>query len=60
MLCYKDRTYCPFGLLCKSGVTCERVLTDDIKAEAEKFGLPICQYSDFPKCYIPFFEKEST
>lgn len=58
MLCYKDRTYCPFSILCRDGYTCDRALTDKIKKDAEKFGLPISQFNDFPECFVPFFEKE--
>ena len=58
MLFYKDRTYCPFGILCRDGYTCDRALTDKIKKDAEKFGLPISQFNDFPECFVPFFEKE--
>ena len=57
MMCYKDRTYCQFNLLCKLGLTCDRALTDNIKQKAEKFGLPICQFVNIPECFIPFFKE---
>jgi len=62
MTCYKDRTFCTFGLLCKSSSSCDRVLTDEIKKEAEiwwgKPGAPICVHSEFPNCFVRFFEME--
>ena len=58
MLCYKDRTYCNYGVICKNSLNCPRVLTDDIKKQAEDFGLPLCLYSDFPECFEPWFMED--
>ena len=64
MMCYLDRTFCTFNILCQKASTCERVLTDKIKADADKWwgkeGAPICVYSEFPPCFVPFFSKENT
>lgn len=54
MICYRDRTYCPFFPLCKK--SCDRALTAEIKVAAEKEGLPIAQYMEFPKCFVRWFE----
>ena len=60
MRCYKDRTFCNFGLICKNSTDCDRVLTDEIKNDAEKWwggeGAPICMYSNFPDCFVRWFE----
>jgi hypothetical protein len=49
MNCYKDKTFCNF-LKCSEKDCVER-LTDKIKKDAQRFGLPICQYMDKPDCY---------
>ena len=56
MMCYKDKTFCPYYLVCKNGHTCHRALTPEIRQQAEKEGLPIARYTDFPDCYIRWFE----
>jgi len=55
MICYKDRTYCPFFTLCKTGYECDRALTQLIKQEAKRVNLPISIYKGYPDCFIPFF-----
>jgi hypothetical protein len=61
-MCYKDKVFCTFGILCKNSLSCDRVLTKEITQEAEvwwgKPGAPICVYSEFPECFIRFFEIE--
>lgn len=52
MICYKDRTFCPFYKTCKSGNDCERALTDQIIAEAVRFDMLISRFSEKPECYI--------
>jgi hypothetical protein len=56
-MCYKDMTFCTFGLLCKDGYKCDRVLNDKIIAEAKEWmeEPPIAVYADFPECFQPFF-----
>lgn len=56
MICYKDKTFCPHYLICKNGDTCNRALTPEIIQQAEKSGLPIARYTDFPDCFIRWFE----
>ena len=56
MMCYKDRTYCMFWLICKNGNTCDRAFTDDVKQAAEKAGLPVSFFAEFPECFIRWFE----
>ena len=62
MICYRDRTYCTFGLLCKHGNTCDRVLTEKIKRDAKKWwgstGAPIAVYQGYPECFKAFFEED--
>jgi len=45
---YKDKTFCPFYLLCTKGYSCERALSEKVRDEAHKCGLPVCQYSIKP------------
>lgn len=59
MICFRDRTYCPYWTICKNGQSCNRALTDNVKAAAERWwgkpGAPICVYSEAPECFVPFF-----
>ena len=59
-LCYKDKTFCPFWMLCKQGHGCSRACTEQLAKDAEEFGLPIAVYSEFPECFIAFFEQTAT
>ena len=56
MVSYKDRTYCPYYLLCSDGYCCERALTPEIREEAMRQGLPTCQYAEFPDCFVRLWE----
>jgi len=62
MICYRDRTYCPYFMICRDGYKCDRALTDKIQKDAEKWwgkpGAPICVYSEFPSCFVRWFEPE--
>ena len=53
MMCYKDITFCPF-LKCTTQ-TCDRRLTDEVKADARKWwgkeGAPIATYTTVPECF---------
>jgi len=51
---YKDMTFC-VGDGCTKFHSCFRALTQDVEDRAEKFGLPISQFSEPKKldCYIP-------
>ena len=53
---YKDRTYCPFALLCNVGHSCDKALTQEVQDAATKAQLPVARYSEFPPCFTPFFE----
>ena len=63
MICYKDRTYCPYYLLCKNGHICDRAFTQEVEDAANKWWggkhAPICLYSSFPDCFVRFFEEDS-
>lgn len=51
MICYQDRTFCPFYRSCKSGEKCSRALTPEVEKAASDFGLPISVFSEKPECY---------
>lgn len=53
MSCYKDKTFCPFYKTCKDGAGCDRALTEEVKAAAERWmkDAPICMFADKPDCY---------
>ena len=55
MICYKDKTFCPFYQNCKEGKTCDRALTPEVIDQAVKWwrgkGAPIAQYAEKPKCW---------
>jgi len=53
---YKDKTFCPFYLLCTKGYSCERALSEKVRDEAHKCGLPVCQYSIKPCCFQAVWE----
>ncbi len=61
MICYLDRTFCPFFGICKAGHNCDRALTkkviDDATAWWGKDNPPICVYAEFPECFVRFFEE---
>lgn len=53
MICYRDRTYCPYTTCANK--TCERRLTEEIRAAAREWwgsdDAPIAVYGDRPECY---------
>lgn len=55
MMCYQDRTFCPFYQECKSGKTCDRALNAKVILGATKWwgkdGAPISQFSEKPDCF---------
>jgi hypothetical protein len=59
MICYKDRTFCPFYKGCADGNNCSAALTDRIIENAIIWwgndGAPIAQFAEKPEC---FKEKE--
>ncbi len=54
MICYRDRTFCPFDT-CKHFETCKIALTEQVKKDAKKWwgkdNPPIAEYVDKPNCY---------
>ena len=58
MICYKDRTFCPFYKNCQNGATCFRSLTDKVKSDAKAWWggngeAPICVFTEAPPCHMP-------
>lgn len=51
MIEYRDMTFCPFWEDCMEGKTCMRALTQEIIKDAQRVGLPICQYLEKPDCW---------
>jgi len=51
MLCYKDMTFCPFWEDCIKQIDCPRCLNDNVLANAERVGLPICRFVEKPDCF---------
>lgn len=54
MICYKDKTFCPFWENCKDSSTCCLALTPEVIEAAESWGdsgIPIATYSSEPKCF---------
>ena len=56
MICYKDKTFCSYNLICKNASECSRALTWEIKEAAIKSGLPVAVYTDFPDCFVRWFD----
>lgn len=50
MLCYRDRTYCPFTDC--TDLKCTRRLTQAVEQAAELLRLPICQFAEQPECFV--------
>jgi len=66
MLSFQDRTFCTASECSKFGVSCERSLTNEIKAQAEKWWggqNPPISYFENPKqlkCYDGASDKTET
>ncbi len=56
MMCYQDRTFCPF--LCCAHEGCERRLTGEIRRRASKAGMLISQFCEKPDCYTNNTERK--
>jgi len=52
MICYRDKTFCPFWKDCESGEKCKIKFTEQIEKDAEEFGLPVMVYTEKPECFI--------
>ena len=54
-MCFFDRSFCPFYQECwhctEGPEGCARALTPLIRMQAEKAGLPICQFTSKPECF---------
>ena len=51
MMCYRDRTFCGYYLQCAHGNSCTAALTPAVKAGAERIGLRIAQWAEYPTCF---------
>jgi len=55
MLCYADKTFCPFHEECTKGKECRLALTEEVKANADKWwgakDATIAVYLDRPVCF---------
>lgn len=58
MICYQDRTWCPYWDECEDGLTCHRAMTPNVISRAEMFGLPVSRYGSKPDCFIKLRVKE--
>ena len=56
MICYQDKTFCPFYSECESGESCDRALNKKIIDCAKKWwgsdGAPIMQFAEKPECFV--------
>lgn len=50
MMCYKDMTFCSYSD-CTNFNKCPRRLTESVKKDAVRLGLPICRFAGQPKCF---------
>ena len=53
MICYGDMTFCGYYKNCKKKDKCHRCLTKKVEEHANSIELPICQFSEKPKCHDP-------
>ena len=58
MICYKDRWFCQFYLVCKEGHGCERAATPEVLKQAREAGLYIDYRLTFPECFVAWFEQD--
>ncbi len=56
MICYKDKTFCPFYKNCKSGNNCIDALTPAVESAARRWwggdGAPISMEANKPQCFL--------
>ncbi len=65
MMCYKDQTFCPYYLICKTWQNgdCDKAATPDVISEAKEWTktvtdkdiILIMLYDGFPGCFIGWF-----
>jgi hypothetical protein len=62
MICYKDKTFCPFYETCLKQNDCHRPLTPAVKAAAANWwgsdNAPIARFGEKPQCHIDNKEKK--
>lgn len=62
MICYKDKTFCPFYETCAKQSNCSRPLTTDVKARAHNWwgndNAPIAVFTEKPQCHSDNQEKK--
>jgi hypothetical protein len=62
MICYLDRTFCPFHEGCKDGGKCPKALTDDIKEGAARWwgskSAPVAVFMNPPGCFKEFDKQD--
>jgi len=55
MICFRDRTFCPFYEDCKYGLACPVALTPQVEEAARAWwweeNPPISQYAEKPECF---------
>ena len=51
MICYLDKTFCPFYEDCNKASQCDRPLTEAVILDAFAYGLPTAQYTTKPECH---------
>ena len=51
MICYRDKTYCPYYTDCTRGDSCHRALTSEVIEMAKSLELPVCQFAERPRCF---------
>lgn len=62
MICYKDKTFCPFYETCDKRNDCSRPLTPQVKAAAANWwgsdDAPIAVFVEKPQCHSDNQEKK--
>ena len=56
MLCYKDKTFCPYYYKCVYGSNCNRALTAQVQERAIASRLSLSIFGDVPGCFSPVSE----
>ena len=53
MICYKDKTFCPFWRDCAEYIQggCHRAMTPGVVRDAKYHGLPMSQFTKKPSCF---------
>ncbi len=57
MMCYKDKTFCPFHEHCNNGIGCPQALNDKVREGAMQAGMDISRFVYPPT--VCFSEKEN-